>query len=31
LNHRVNVVPYIRQIECAELISNFFKKKRQEK
>ena len=31
LNHRVNVVPYTRQIECAELISNFFKKKRQEK
>ena len=31
LNHRVNVVPNIRQVESAELISNFFKKKRQEK
>ncbi len=31
LNHRVNVIPYIRQAESAELISSFFKKKRQEK
>jgi len=31
LNHRINVVPLIRQAEASELMSNFFKKKRQEK
>lgn len=31
LNHHVIVIPYIRQAEAAELMSNFFKKKRREK
>ena len=31
LNHQVNVIPYIRQAEAAELMSNFFKNKRREK
>jgi tRNA(adenine34) deaminase len=31
LNHHVTVIPYIRQAEAAELMSNFFKQKRREK
>jgi len=31
LNHRIKIVPFIRQAEASELMSNFFRKKRQEK